>query len=392
MYTVGPEAPVAGDQSHHRIPAGGLASPTRDGGHDRGPCWRGQETEAQCTRTAIPSFVSGVPTASPPSVHPSAALAVTPWTGLEGSDRLAAWRANVGEPVALDLAPPPRHTAVAELVVLSWNVWIGRGRLEEVVRRLRGDTDAPLVVLAQEVYRSDATVPARPAGRAARRAAGSFPIRVRPRADIVEAAHALGLNLRYAPAMRNGAERSDRGNAILSDLPLSHAWAFELPLVLERRVPLAATLLLPGGPVHVISAHLDPRGPPGAAWLGVAGRARQAAHLVAQLGGDLVILGADLNLGRGRRERAWRLLHEAEFTAGIPAATPEWRHTFHALRALPRLVLDYVLLRDRLERVASARVERLDEHPLDRGATVFGSDHHPLLARVALHPPGGTRS
>jgi endonuclease/exonuclease/phosphatase family metal-dependent hydrolase len=334
---------------------------------------------------------SGVPTASSPPDHPSAAIAVTPWTGLEGSDRLAAWRANVGEPVALDLAPP-RHTAVAELVVLSWNVWIGRGRLEEVVRRLRGDTEAPLVVLAQEVYRSDATVPARPAGHAARRAAGSFPIRARPRADIVDAAHALGLNLRYAPAMRNGAERSDRGNAILSDLPLSHAWAFELPLVLERRVPLAATLLLAGGPVHVVSAHLDPRGPPGAAWLGVAGRARQAAHLVAQLGGDVVILGADLNLGRGRRERAWRLLHEAEFTAGIPAATPEWRHTFHALRALPRLVLDYVLLRDRLERVASARVVRLDEHPLDRGATVFGSDHHPLLARVVLHPPGETHS
>ena len=310
---------------------------------------------------------------------------------MEGSDRLAAWRANVGEPVALDLAPP-RQTAVTELVVLSWNVWIGRGRLEEVVRRLRGDTDAPLIVLVQEVYRSDATVPARPAGRAARRATGSFPIRARPRADIVDAAHALQLNLRYAPAMRNGAERSDRGNAILSNLPLSHAWAFELPLVLERRVPITATLLLAGGPVHVVSAHLDPRGPPGAAWLGVAGRAKQAAHLVAQLGGDLVVLGADLNLGRGRRERAWRLLHEAEFTAGIPAVTPEWPHTFHALRALPRLVLDYVLVRDRLERVASARVVRLDEHPLDRGATVFGSDHHPLLARVALNPPGETRS
>jgi endonuclease/exonuclease/phosphatase family metal-dependent hydrolase len=144
--------------------------------------------------------------------------------------------------------------------------------------------------------------------------------------------------------------------------------------------------------VHLVSAHLDPRGPPGAAWLVVAGRARQAAHLVAQLGGDVVILGADLNLGRGRRERAWRLLHEAEFSPGIPATTPEWRHTFHALRALPRLVLDYVLLRDRLERVASAHVVRLDEHPLDHGATVFGSDHHPLLASIAFHPQGGTRS
>jgi len=42
--------------------------------------------------------------------------------------------------------------------------------------------------------------------------------------------------------------------------------------------------------------------------------------------------------------------------------------------------------------VAFARVVRLDEHPLDRGATVFGSDHHPLLARIVFRPPGGTRS
>ena len=51
-----------------------------------------------------------------------------------------------------------------------------------------------------------------------------------------------------------------------------------------------------------------------------------------------------------------------------------------------------VVIAGSLERVASARVVRLDEHPLDRGATVFGSDHHPLLARIAFHPPGGTRS
>ena len=47
----------------------------------RGPRWRGHETEARCTRTAKPSFDSGVPTASPPPVHPSTALAVTLWTG-----------------------------------------------------------------------------------------------------------------------------------------------------------------------------------------------------------------------------------------------------------------------------------------------------------------------
>lgn len=311
-------------------------------------------------------------------------IAVTPWRGLAGRDRLEAWRANVGGPVALDLAPADRPTAVTDLVVVSWNLWIGRGRLGDVLARIRDGTDAPIVVLAQEAYRSDATVPARAAARAARRAAGGFPPLARPRADIVEVAGSLGLNLRYVPSMRNGAGRSDRGNAILSDLPLAHAWAFELPLVLQRRVPLAATLPLASGPVHVVSAHLDPRGSPGASWLGVQGRATQTVHLLDQLGGDVVLLGADLNLGRGRRERSWRLLHEARFTAGVPAAVPGWRHTFHGL---PRLILDYILVRDRVSRVADARVERLDEHPLDRGPDVFGSDHHPLVARVRLHAP-----
>ncbi|HEX3274049.1 MAG TPA: hypothetical protein VHR43_04270, partial [Gemmatimonadales bacterium] len=97
-----------------------------------------------------------------------------------------------------------------------------------------------------------------------------------------------------------------------------------------------------------------------------------------------IILGADLNVGRGRRERAWHLLTAAGFTAGLPATVPAWRHTFHAL---PRLTLDYLLVRDGHGRITGAQVERVDEHPRDRGATVYGSDHHPLLARVALQRP-----
>ena len=77
-------------------------------------------------------------------------------------------------------------------------------------------------------------------------------------------------------------------------------------------------MTVPGGPVHVVCAHLDPRGPPGYAWLGVAGRATQTEYLLQQVPGDLVVLGADLNLGRGRRERTWRLLHEAGFACGVP--------------------------------------------------------------------------
>jgi endonuclease/exonuclease/phosphatase family metal-dependent hydrolase len=203
----------------------------------------------------------------------------------------------------------------------------------------------------------------------------------RAQEDIVETARTLGLNLRYAPSMRNGALPSDRGNAVLSSLPLESAQAIELPLVLQRRVAVSATVRLGARRLRLVSAHLDPRGPPGHRWLGASGRARQAQHLLTALGDDTVILGADLNLGRGRYERAWRVLHANGFTMGVPESTPSWRHTFHAL---PRLVLDYLLIRDSGANVEHARVHRLDEHPLDRGPLVFGSDHHPLLARVDL--------
>ena len=297
-----------------------------------------------------------------------------------GRDRLEAWRANVGAPVALDLAPRSNR-AHGEIVFISWNLWIGRGRLAEVVARVRESSAAPLVVLAQEAYRADHTVPSGRGRRTIRRSAGGFARRAHPREDVVETARALGLNLRYVPSMRNGIAASDRGNAILSDLPLRGARGLELPFVLQRRVALSARVPFAGGALEVVSAHLDPRGAPGAAWLGTAGRARQTAHLLEHVGGDLAVLGADLNLGRGRRERAWRLLHEAAFGAGVPAGHPRWGHTFHGV---PRLMLDYLLVRDRVGRVARATVERLDEHPRDRGPTVFGSDHHPLLARVTL--------
>jgi endonuclease/exonuclease/phosphatase family metal-dependent hydrolase len=269
------------------------------------------------------------------------------------------------------------------LAILSWNVWIGRGRLGEVIARVRDgafasleiERDLPLVVLVQEALRSDESVPVRSNGLAAREAVSS----ALTREDVVEVARGLGLHLRYVPSMRNAGARSDRGNAILSTLPLSDARGIELPLVLQRRVALTASVTAGTRRLSLISAHLEPRGPVGYKWLGAAGRAQQIRHLLERLEDDSVILGADLNLGRGRAEPTWRSLAEAGFAFGVPGGLPAWRHTYHAL---PRLVLDYILVRDRAGAFTRVRVHRLDEHPADRGATVFGSDHHPLLARV----------
>lgn len=309
--------------------------------------------------------------------------------------RLEGWRQNVGPPVALDAPHPKDHhtTDTSTLLVLSWNVWIGRGRLREVVSRIRNgdlrhlgaEPETPLVILLQEACRTDPALPAGGTG-----SVGRVLLAQRgPQEDVVETAQALGLSLRYAPSMRNGLLPSDRGNAILSSLPLEDAHAVELPLVLQRRVAVTAAASVGGRGIRLVSAHLDPRGPPGHRWLGAAGRELQARHLLSILTDDTVILGADLNLGRGRYEAAWRLLDQAGFTFGVPPSTPRWRHTFHAL---PRLVLDYLLVRDPSGLIHRAQVHRVDEHPQDRGPRVFGSDHHPLLARIDFQPTGGASS
>ncbi|MGQ0816206.1 MAG: endonuclease/exonuclease/phosphatase family protein [Gemmatimonadota bacterium] len=302
---------------------------------------------------------------------------------------LAHWHGNLGDPVALDLGTPLARKATV-IDVLSWNLAIGRARLDELVEKIRAgvfdgeerSSSRPLIILAQEAYRSDTSVPAalksvHHGGKAPRNS----------RHDIVEIAHALNLSLRYAPSMRNGHHRSDRGNAILSSVSITHARFFPLPHVRQLRVAVAAEVHgLPW--LTFASAHLDTRGRTrdgcGRGRYG-SGRTAQADALAKRFAEEwgtnqTVVVGADLNTYLGTREPLLRALAGHGFER-MPHRPPR-SHTFHAPPL--RMVLDHLLVLGAERSLKSIRVQRLDEDERDRGRYIFGSDHHPLLARIEL--------
>lgn len=254
--------------------------------------------------------------------------------------------------------------------------------MPELVEKIRagafdGETrshDRPLVILAQEAFRADESVPQQlksqfHGGHAPRA----------PRNDITDMARTLAFDLRYAPSMRNGDHRSDRGNAILSSHRIKHWNCYTLPHVRQRRVAVAAEL----GGVTFVSAHLDTRGrvraTPMTGRYGT-GRTAQARGLVDMLEKEYdvshpIIIGADFNSYLGLREP---LLDELGARGFRRVPHHPKGHTFHANPL--RMLLDHVFVRTAGEHMITARVLRLDEDERDRGPAVFGSDHHPLLA------------
>jgi endonuclease/exonuclease/phosphatase family metal-dependent hydrolase len=311
---------------------------------------------------------------------------------------LEGWRKNVGAAIVRPDAPV-LASAPDVVDVLCWNLAIGRARLVELVEKVRSvavqgsSTDAerpPLVLLVQEAYRADGSIPELAEDRQhGGRPSGSRHLRT----DIVDFARSHRLSLCYAPSMRNGPDRSDRGNAVLSTVRLTGPFAFSLPLVRQRRVAVGAELAgLPG--IAFVSAHLENRGtithgPISALGFG-ATRAAQARALgerilVKESAG--VVLGADLNTVRGARDPAYQGLLRSGFVEADRLG--RWRHTFHGVLRLP---LDHVLFHSAGGRIRRVEVRRLDENPRDLGSAVFGSDHHPLLARVYLGEPQHARA
>jgi endonuclease/exonuclease/phosphatase family metal-dependent hydrolase len=300
------------------------------------------------------------------------------------SDRqqLDGWCRAVGGAVIADVRRDP--VRLDSVALITWNIHVGAARLDDFVADLRsgaltGSRVEHFVLLVQEARRGGGAVPAvlPPGARTPRRLGDR---NAGQAADIVHTARRLGLGLFYAPSMRNGgadAAAEDRGNAILTSLPLTDLTAIELPLMAQRRVAVSATLPFLDARGHrrelrVTSVHLDyganrsrPLAPFGS------GRTLQAGALADALAGEgNSVVGGDFN--------TWSLTQLEGGLSRMRAAFPDLpegraRPTFYSGGILPRQ-LDHLFLRS-LD-VTGRPPVRLEDR--------YGSDHYALLAWIRL--------
>jgi endonuclease/exonuclease/phosphatase family metal-dependent hydrolase len=296
---------------------------------------------------------------------------------------LRSWCDAAGPAVVIAQPADPHVTASprGDLVIVDWNAHVGGGDLAGLVAALRrgaltgGQPVGNFVVLLQEVFRASPRVPASFSGEGFANRIEEHPP-TGDRRDIVSLARELGLSLYYAPSMRNGREArngisEDRGNAILSTLPLSSFALIELPFERQRRVGISAVISgigSNGAPwtLRVASSHLDATAGARHLRLFASGlRARQALSLTAALGDDVpTVLGSDLNTWwSGPSEPAYRELRRL-FAQTDPSPM---QTTLRAGR-----ILDYIFYR--LPPTWRGESRRLNDR--------FGSDHFPLLGRI----------
>jgi endonuclease/exonuclease/phosphatase family metal-dependent hydrolase len=300
------------------------------------------------------------------------------WFGPQPTQEISAisrWRRSVGPPLVL--APSAQPTSAANHIVLvNWNMHVGGGDLARLFADVRRDAgpDVPIVFTIQEAYRSGVEVPH---GLDAGASFASLIRSVRPdgtREEIRSVAGRLGLHAYYVPSMRNGGPLSsdeDRGNAILSTVPLQDLTAIELPFERQRRVAVAATISgrTPRGDawkIRVVSAHLDNMVGARRLWIagGEFGRTRQARGLLSALNDQApLVLAGDLNTWFGFNDSAYRTAARAFPQTRVTDRRP----TFHGL-----LRLDHMFFR--LDDGWTASFRRADD--------AYDSDHYPLIGQI----------
>ena len=284
------------------------------------------------------------------------------------------WCAGVGPSIRTD-ARPGAEALTRPFAVVAWNTHVGAAGLDVFVADLRSGrlTSRPVggfVLLLQETYRAGDVVPSEPGARWASAILGAGPRS--SRVEAVGLAARLGLSSIYVPSMRNGPPgitSEDRGNAILSTAPLTDVSAIELPLERQRRVAIAATVMVKSGtapavPLRLVCTHFTNMVMHHLWLLSESGRLRQARSLSHHLPSEgPLIVGGDFNSWFGFRDAAYR-----ELAASLrPATSEDRRATFGPMR------LDHMLF----------RVPGDWHTELRRAESKYGSDHYPVIAMIS---------
>jgi len=289
---------------------------------------------------------------------------------------ILSYRRTVGP--AATYAPVPSRSADknGRLIVVNWNVHVGHGDIQGLIERIsrtetaNGFGKPEFILLLQESFRQSADIPDSKGFKVPRRIAPPDEA-----LDIQDVARKLGWWMYYAPSMRNGdglRERAeDRGNAILSSLPLENVTAVELPFVVQRRVALIATVtdMQKQARLRVAVTHFDTRAPMLDGWIfgGPSARTRQAKELVSTLKGIAgdslpLIVGGDLNAYIGSKS-------VIETMSQIAPHTDCGSQPTHALGSLDHIFAS-------LPTTWSSRCVR--------GDSMFGSDHYPLVLTLTV--------
>jgi len=293
---------------------------------------------------------------------------------------VVSFRQTVGPPVIFspEVRPEPQSPN-GRLIVVNWNVHVGHGDLPGLIEKISGAEHAngfgkpEFVLLLEESVRHSAQIPDSAGIKVPRRIAppdGAL--------DIEEVARKLGWWLYYQPSMRNGdgtgKQAEDRGNAILSSLPLEKVDAVELPFAVQRRVALIATVKdFQNQPrLRVAVTHFDTRAPLRAGWIfgGAAARNTQAKAFVSafkKLAADGLpfIVGGDLNTYMGSRTVIDTMSGLAPRTNCGNQPTHTWGMT-----------LDHIF----------ASIPQTWTGQCSRGGSTFGSDHFPLVLTLEVSP------
>lgn len=301
---------------------------------------------------------------------------------VDSADRASSSLSRASAAAEVATSPEP---VLDSLLVVAYNAHIGAGELGELVADIRsgeltGQPATHFVLLLQEVYREGLGVPHDSV--LPREAPAGSRTEESERVPIVKWAQALRLHLVYVPSMRNGVgfpTPEDRGNAILSTLPLDDLRALELPAGIQRRVTVVADVsgvTSAGNPwtIGVASAHLDNASLSNPlASLGSV-RARQASGLVRMLPdeGPLVV-GGDFNTWFQQTEERAYLIMRDDFPYPLnPQASPTVQ------RLGSGRVIDWIFFR-------GPRGWSFDDA---RARSMYGSDHFPVYGWVRI-PPGG---